>query len=70
MNFYTRLLVTTLAPLILAAGLVLTYKTAKARAGIGSPGVIARRAAWSRHVAAGLLLSFLVRFDVPESTAA
>ena len=61
-NFYSRLLVTTLAPLILAAGLVLTYKAAKARAGIGSAGEIARRAAWSRHVAAGLLLTFLVRF--------
>ena len=69
-NFYTRLLVTTLAPLGLAAGLVLTYQTAKARAGIGSAGVIARRTAWSRHVAAGLLLSFLVRFNVPECTAA
>ena len=69
-NFYTRLLVTTLAPLGLAAELVLTYQTAKARAGIGSAGVIARRTAWSRHVAAGLLLSFLVRFNVPECTAA
>ncbi|CAN0576978.1 unnamed protein product, partial [Laminaria digitata] len=55
-NFYASLLVTTLAPLVLAAGLVLTYQTAKHRAGIGSAGVTARRAAWSRHVAAGLLL--------------
>ena len=60
-NFYASLLVTTLAPFVLATGLVLTYQTAKHRAGIGSAGVIARRAAWSRHVAAGLLLTFLVR---------
>lgn len=60
-NFYTRLLVTTLTPLVLAVGLMLTYQTAKHRAGIGSAGVIARRAAWSRHMAAGLLLTFLVR---------
>ena len=60
-NFYVRLLLTTLAPLVLAAVLVLTYNMAKRRAGIGSSGVIARRAAWSRHVAAGLLLTFLVR---------
>ena len=64
-NFYARLLVTTLAPLVLAAGLLLTYFVAKRRAGIGSAGVIARRAAWSRHVAAGLLLTFLVRFCRP-----
>ena len=62
-NFYVRLLVTTLSPLVLAAVLVLTYRMAKRRAGIGRAGVIARRAAWSRHVAAGLLLTFLVRFD-------
>ena len=61
-NFYGRLLVTTLTPLVVAAGLVLTYHVAKRRAGVGSAGVIARRAAWSRHVAAGLLLTFLVRF--------
>ena len=60
-NFYVRLLLTTLAPLVLAAVLVLTYNMAKRRAGIGSAGVIAKRAAWSRHVAAGLLLTFLVR---------
>ena len=59
-NFYTSLLVMTLAPLILSSGLVVTYQMAKHRAGIGSPGVIARRAAWSRHLAAGLLLTFLV----------
>ena len=60
-NFYVRLLVTTLAPLVLALVLMLTYHMAKSRAGIGSAGVIARRAAWSRHMAAGLLLTFLVR---------
>ena len=61
-NFYARVLVSTLTPLILGAALVLTFHMAKNRAGIGSAGVIARRAAWSRHVAAGLLLTFLVRF--------
>ena len=60
-NFYVRLLVTTLAPLVLATALVITYHLAKSRAGIGRAGVIARRAAWSRHVAAWLLLTFLVR---------
>ncbi|CAM9808689.1 unnamed protein product, partial [Laminaria digitata] len=59
-NFYARLLATTLAPLVVVAGLVLTYQMAKRRAGIGSAGVIARRAAWSRHAATGLLLTFLV----------
>ena len=62
-NFYVRLLVSTMAPLVMAAVLVLTYHLAKLRAGIGRAGVIARRAAWSRHVAAGLLLTFLVRFE-------
>ncbi|CAM9212963.1 unnamed protein product, partial [Hapterophycus canaliculatus] len=47
-SFYQRLLLTTLAPLCLR------------RAGIGSASVLAKRAAWSRHFAAGLLLSFLV----------
>ena len=60
-NFYVRLLVTTLSPLVVAGVLVLTYHMAKGRAGIGSAGVIARRAAWSRHMAAWLLLTFLVR---------
>ena len=60
-NFYGRLLVATLTPLVLAAGLVLTYRVAKRRADIGWAGVIARRDAWSRHVSAGLLLTFLVR---------
>ncbi|CAM9298394.1 unnamed protein product, partial [Laminaria digitata] len=59
-NFYQRLLAATLTPLLLAGGLVLTYRMAKRRAGIGSTAVIASRAAWSRHVAAGLLLTFLV----------
>ncbi|CAM9233149.1 unnamed protein product, partial [Laminaria digitata] len=59
-NFYERLLVTTLTPLVLTTGLVLTYQVAKHRAGIGSAGVIAKRAAWARHVTAGLLLTFLI----------
>ncbi|CAM9217775.1 unnamed protein product, partial [Laminaria digitata] len=59
-TFYVSLLVTTLSPLALAGVLVLTYHMAKHRSGIGSAGMIARRAAWSRHVAAGLLLTFLV----------
>eukprot|EP00903_Cladosiphon_okamuranus_P020452 g18772.t1 len=59
-NFYQRLLLTTLAPLGLLLVLLLTYWMARRRAGIGSTGVLARRAAWSRHVAAGLLLTFLV----------
>lgn len=59
-SFYHRLLLTTLTPLVLAAVLVLTYWMAKRRAGIGSSGVLAARAAWSRHMAAGLLLTFLV----------
>ena len=60
-NFYERLLIATLTPLVLAGVLGLTYKMAKRTAGIGSAGVNARRAAWSRHVAAGLLLAFMVR---------
>ncbi|CBJ30764.1 Polymorphic membrane protein [Ectocarpus siliculosus] len=60
MDFYQRLLVTTLVPLGVAMVLVLTYWMAKRRAGSGSAGALGRRAAWSRHVAAGLLLSFLV----------
>ncbi|CAM9831277.1 unnamed protein product [Scytosiphon promiscuus] len=59
-TFYHRLLLTTLTPLVLAIVLVLTYWMAKRRAGIGSTGVLAARAAWSRHMAAGLLLTFLV----------
>ncbi|CAN0419853.1 unnamed protein product [Pylaiella littoralis] len=59
-SFYHRLLLTTLAPLGLALVLVLTYQMAKRRTGIGSASVILKSAAWSRHVAAGLLLTFLV----------
>lgn len=59
-NFYHQLLATTLGPFVATAGLVLTYRMANRRAGIGSAGVIARRAAWSRHVTAGLLLTFVV----------
>ena len=62
-NFYDTLLLVTLGPLLLAGVLVLTYHMAKRRSGIGRAGVVARRAAWSRHVSAGLLLTFLVRFD-------
>ena len=60
LNFYQRLLVTTLTPLALVGVLVVTYHIAKRRAGIGMSGMIQRRAAWSRHMAAGLLLTFLV----------
>lgn len=59
-NFYQSLLVITLVPIGLAGVLMVTFKTAKRRAGIGSAGIISRRAAWSRHMAAGLLLTFLV----------
>lgn len=61
-SFYQRLLVTTVTPIALAGVLALTYTMAKRRAGIGSASVVARKAAWSRHMAAGLLLTFLVRF--------
>lgn len=67
-NFHARLLVTTLVPLVLVVGLLLTYSVAKSRAGIGSVGVVAKKAAWSRHVAAGLLLTFLVRFSGPPAS--
>ncbi|CAM9190499.1 unnamed protein product [Ectocarpus sp. 8 AP-2014] len=60
MDFYQSLLLTTLGPLGVAMVLMLTYWIAKRRAGSGSAGALRRRAAWSRHVAAGLLLSFLV----------
>lgn len=63
-NFYQQLLATTIAPFVVATGLVLTYYMAKRRAGIGSARVMAKRAAWSRHVTAGLLLSFLVSMYV------
>lgn len=70
LNFYARLLISTIGPLVLICGLILTHHLAKRLAGIGSAGVIARRAAWSRHVAAGLFLLFLVRFDRARSTEA
>ncbi len=69
-SFYERLLLTTLAPLGLAAVLVVTFQLAKRRAGIGSASVISRRAAWSRHMAAGLLLTFLVRVAPAELVSA
>ncbi|CAM9843693.1 unnamed protein product [Scytosiphon promiscuus] len=59
-SFYHRLLLTTLAPLGLVVLLASTYQLAKRRAGIGSASMVAKRAAWSRHIAAGLLLTFLV----------
>lgn len=59
-TFYERLLVTTLVPIVLAGVLVLTYQSATRTAGNGPAGVIACRAARSRHMAAGLLLLFLV----------
>lgn len=68
-SFYHRLLLTTLAPLALALVLVLTYQLAKRRAGIGSASVLARRTAWSRHMAAGLLLTFLVSIGFFAETA-
>lgn len=59
-NHYERLLAVTLGPLFLGGVLLCTYQLAKRRAGIGSVGVMGRRSAWSRHMAAGLLLTFLV----------
>eukprot|EP00752_Nemacystus_decipiens_P008150 g7289.t1 len=59
-DLYQRLLLTTLTPLGLVLVLVCTYWVAKRRAGTGSASVLARRAAWTRHMAAGLLLAFLV----------
>eukprot|EP00752_Nemacystus_decipiens_P006743 g6060.t1 len=59
-SFYHRLLLTTLGPLALALVLVVTFQMAKRRAGFGSTGVAVKKMAWSRHMAAGLLLSFLV----------
>lgn len=63
-NFYQRLLATTIAPFVVAVGLTMTYRIAKGRAGIGLAGLIARKEAWSRHVTAGLLLTFLVRICI------
>ena len=59
-NFYQRLLATTLAPIAFAAGMVLTYRLAKRRSGVGRAAETARRAASSRHVTAGLLLTLIV----------
>ena len=61
--FYQRLLVTTLVPIALFGVLFVTYYLAKRRAGIGTAGITWRRAAWSRHMSAGLLLTFLVSLD-------
>lgn len=61
-SFYHRLVLTTLAPLALALVLVFTYQIARRKEGFGSSSVIAGKNAWSRHMAAGLLLTFLVRF--------
>ena len=63
LNFYQRLLVTTLAPIALFGVLVVTYQLAKQRAGTGMAGIVERRKAWSRHMAAGLLLTFLVSLN-------
>ena len=65
LNFYQRLLVTTLAPIALFGVLVVTYQLAKRRTEIGTAGIVERRAAWSRHMAAGLLLTFLVSLNYP-----
>ena len=66
-NYYHSLLATTLGPMVAAAGLVLTYRMANRRASIGSVGMIARRDAWSRHVTAGLLLTFVGRVHCSDS---
>ena len=63
LDFYQRLLLTTLAPLVLALLLACTYWMAvrrARRAGTGAASAMLRKAAWSRHMAAGLLISFLV----------
>ena len=46
-NFYPGLVLTTLAPRVLISVLLLEYKIEKNRAGIGSDGVISKRASWS-----------------------
>lgn len=65
-SFYKRLLLATLAPIGLGGVLVITYRMAARRAGIGSMSVIRMRAAWSRHLTVGLLLTFLVSSDTPS----
>ncbi len=69
-GWYQRLMVTTLTPLALVAVLALTYHMAKHRAAAGSAGILARKAAWSRHMAVGLLLTFLVSREVPSAGSA
>ena len=65
LNFYERLLVITLAPIALFGVLVVTYLLVKRRVEIGMAGIVEKRAAWSRHMAAGLLLTFLVSVNYP-----
>ena len=62
LNFYGKLLKMTLVPIGLALLLVLTYWVAMRRAD-ESADSLEGRAAWSRHMAAGLLLTFLVSFE-------
>lgn len=59
-KLYHTLLLATLAPLGLVLVLVCTYWVVKRGAGTGSVSMLAKRAAWTRHMAAGLLLAFLV----------
>ena len=59
-NFYGQLIAITIAPFVVAAGLVWTYHLAKRRTAIGSASEFDTFAAWSRHVKAGLLLTFVV----------
>ncbi len=66
LDFYERLLVTTLTPLGLLMLLVLTFQLAKLRA--GSTNLDARRLAWSRHMTAGLLATFLVSLKYKHSS--
>lgn len=63
MDFYQILLLTTLSPIALAATLMVTYWVAKRKAGVGPAASVMARAAWSRHMAAGLLLTFMVNYD-------
>lgn len=61
MGHYDSLLVATLGPFMIALVLTFTYRLALSRAGVGTAGEIAKQAAWARHMAVGLLVSFLVR---------
>lgn len=65
LDFYERLLVTTLTPLGLMMLLVLTFQLAKRRA--GSTNLDATRLVWSRHMTAGLLVTFLVSLKCQNS---